>query len=98
MDKFRKNFENMDDLSSDAYKDLIAGSSEDEEGSHNEEEIERQRNLLLSGLTSTDNKKKYGGGELESDNSQDLDVKFNVGFAENIGQKLVDEKQETERK
>lgn len=93
----------------EAYKDLIAGSSDEqsESGSDAEENqekeqkrIEEMRRKLLGGLDTIGgandnyrrNKTLQGQGSdfpEDSDEAQALQVKFGVGFGEDIGEKLL---------
>lgn len=89
----------------EAYKDLIAGSSSEDnqqEGSECEDDkqkhIEAMRAKLLGGLDSmTDPYKKNKDLQQGSDDDS-MDVQFNVGFGEDIGQKLMTEKKEKKEK
>ena len=95
----------------EAYKDFIAGSSDESvsddaaEGSEAEEKeqarIESMRAKLLGGLTDD----KPGKGKRNDDDSVDydainsdvgeeLEVNWGVGFGEDIGKKLIREKEE----
>ena len=88
---------NRDDLDDDAYKEFLASHSESEAsgGSDGEmmdkDKIEEYRRKLLSGLSSNNdnnNRRDLQAGE-ESD---ELDIKFNVGFGEDVGKKILTEK------
>jgi hypothetical protein len=95
---------NRDDLDDEAYKEFLASHSESEasDGGDDDEDmdtdkIEEYRRKLLGGLSSAKVGDKrdlqYGGGGDDSDDDGDkLDVKFNVGFGEDIGKKVIADK------
>ena len=93
----------------EAYKDFIAGSSSEEvsddaaEGSEAEEKeqtrIESMRAKLLGGLTDDKPAKDRRNGNEAADNesnsnSEELEVNWGIGFGEDIGKKLIKEKEE----
>ena len=95
----------------EAYKVLIAGSSEQSEsdGENNEKEqarIEEMRRKLLGGLDTIGgahdnyrrNKTLQGSDPENSDEGQALQVKFGVGFGEDIGETLLEKKKEKKEK
>ena len=59
------------------------------------DKIEEYRQKLLGGLTSSTSNKR----DLQADQSEDeqLDIKFNVGFGEDIGKKVIKEKKKREQ-
>ena len=73
----------------DAYKEFLASHSEteNEEEDDDVDKIEEYRQKLLGGLS---------GDREESD--RELDVKFNVGFGEDLGKKILKDKKEKEEK
>ena len=97
---------NRDDLDDEAYKEFLASHSEseasDNEGDDDDmdnDKIEEYRRKLLGGLSSA----KVGGkrdlqyGDDSDDDGDKLDVRFNVGFGEDIGKKIIaDKKQKRE--
>lgn len=91
------------------YKDLIAGSSAEEgygsesDGDEDKEKahIEEMRRKLLGGLDNIGNEgSKYRRNkDLQgSEDDEDMDVNFGIGFGEDIGQKLLDTKKEKKEK
>ena len=98
----------------EAYKDFIAGSSDEEvsddaaEGSEAEEKeqtrIESMRAKLLGGLTNDKpakdrrNDDEGADDESNSDRSEELEVNWGIGFGEDIGKKLIKDKEEKAEK
>ena len=92
---------NRDDVDDDAYKEFLASHSESEvsEGEEmDKDKIEEYRRKLLGGLTTTNDGFKKTNLQAEEDSDEDkLDIKFNVGFGEDVGKKiLTDKKQKKE--
>ena len=81
---------NRDDVDDEVYREFLASHSESEAESDDEmntDKIEEYRRKLLGGLSSAkvDDKR-----DLQADSDADeLDVKFNVGFGEDIGKKVI---------
>ena len=81
---------NRDDVDDEVYREFLASHSESEAESDDEmntDKIEEYRRKLLGGLSSAkvDHKR-----DLQADSDADeLDVKFNVGFGEDIGKKVI---------
>lgn len=89
--KFQKIMQRDADDDDEAYREFIAShsESEQEEEDDDRDKIEEYRQKLLGGLSST---------KVEDDDSgqEQLDVKFNVGFGEDIGKRVAKEKKERE--
>lgn len=81
----------------DAYREFLASQSEseaEEDDDMNRDKIEEYRQKLLGSLsTGTSNKR-----DLQVDQDEDLDIKFNVGFGEDLGKKILQEKKEKKEK
>ena len=85
--KFQRIMEqDPDQLSDDDYREFLASEDED---APEEDQVEDYRRKLLGGLAqqgdSFTRKRDLQAGE-------DLDVKFNVGFGEDLGKRFIDEK------
>ena len=91
--KKQKKFDTSDE--DEAYKDLIAGSSDEEygsEGSHvsrDQTHIEEMRKKLLQGISDIGTHKRNKDLK-NSDSDESLEIKFGVGFGEDIGKKLLE--------
>jgi hypothetical protein len=105
--KFQKIMDaaNSDDLNESDYKEFLASGTEDEadlEGDQmSKDQIEEYRRKLLGALSSetgsggaTDTFRKRALQDDDGADGKQLDVKFNVGFGEDLGQKLIDKKKE----
>lgn len=103
--KFQKIMDaDPDKLDDDAYKEFLASGTEDEEEleeddmAGNQDKIDEYRMKLLGALSENKadpfKKKNHQGSEEEgdSDDEKELDIKFNVGFGEDVGQKLLKQK------
>jgi hypothetical protein len=88
------------------YNDLLASehSSDAELGSGDEDmseaekdvkKLEEYRNKLL-GATKGDISTIFRKRDLQTEGGPEMDVHFNVGFGEDIGQKMMDDKEEQE--
>jgi len=81
-----------DDLDDDAYKEFLASHSEseveDDSDQMDKDKIEEYRRKLLGGLSSEDTRKR----DLQPEDSEALDIKFNVGFGEDVGKKILADK------
>ncbi len=88
--KFQKIMEKDGD--DDDYREFLASQTESEEEEMDKDRIEEYRQKLLGGLTSS----KIEGKDLQGD--QELDIKFNVGFGEDLGKKVIKEKKERDQK
>lgn len=101
---------NPDEIDEDEYKEFLASGSENEEVLEDEvaqdkDKVEEYRRKLLGALS--DNKsdpfrkrnlqasddEEEEGSEQESEEEQ-LDIKFNVGFGEDVGEKLIKQKKD----
>jgi hypothetical protein len=94
-----------DKLDDDVYKEFLASGTEDEEEleeddiAGDQDKIDEYRRKLLGALSENkaDPFRKRnlqasddeGEVESDSDNDKELDIKFNVGFGEDVGQKLL---------
>jgi hypothetical protein len=94
--KKQKKFDTSDE--DEAYKDLIAGSSEEGYGSEasnasakDKAHIEEMRKKLLMGLNETGTNRRNKDLK-NSDSDASLEINFGVGFGEDIGKKLLDQK------
>ena len=81
-----------DDLDDEAYKEFLASHSEseveDDSDQMDKDKIEEYRRKLLGGLSSDDTRKR----DLQPKDSEALDIKFNVGFGEDVGKKILADK------
>lgn len=89
---------NRDDLDDDAYKEFLASHSEsevEEEDSMDKDKIEEYRRKLLGGLSSNNDDFRKRDLQAEQDSQEDeLNIKFNVGFGEDVGKKILAEKKQ----
>ncbi len=70
--------------------------SEDDDDEEAQKKFEAYRKKLLGGLNGPENgdiSNVYRKRDLQDDeNPEELDIKFNVGFGEDIGKKILEEK------
>lgn len=89
---------NRDDVDDDAYKEFLASHSESEASEGEEmdkDKIEEYRRKLLGGLSTSNDGLKKSNLQAEEDSDEDkLDIKFNVGFGEDVGKKILTEKKQ----
>jgi hypothetical protein len=91
---------NRDDVDDDAYKEFLASHSESEASEGEEmdkDKIEEYRRKLLGGLSTTndDGGARKSNLQAEGDSDEDkLDIKFNVGFGEDVGKKILTHKKQ----
>ncbi|CDW77800.1 UNKNOWN [Stylonychia lemnae] len=98
--KFQKLMERDEsDIDEDEFKEFLASGSEDEAGMEDQDQdkIEQYRQKLLGALSgaSGDIKDVFRKRDLQDDDENDdqqLDIKFNVGFGEDVGKKLLQDK------
>lgn len=93
--------ENLDD-DDDAYNDYIGGSSSEDDNNYedNQRRADEYRQKLLGSLKQSggDNYKKSYLNMSKGEDDPELNIKFNVGFNEDIGQKLISEKKDKQAK
>jgi NUC153 domain len=94
-----------DELSEDAYREFLASGTEDEaeEDDNDPEKIEEYRKKLLGALSGQDAGDQFRKRHLQASDDdgevaekKELDIKFNVGFGEDLGSKLIKEKKAKE--
>ena len=95
-----------DKMSDEDYREFLASADEDEEnsedfnegedeGAESRDKIEEYRQKLLGSLTDSkgpDN--MFRKRDLQDGKDDDLDIKFNVGFGEDVGKTLISKKKE----
>jgi len=106
--KFQKIMDtDPDKLDEDAYKEFLASGTEDEEEleeddiAKDQDKIDEYRRKLLGALSENKadpfrkrNLQASDEEEGDSDDDKELDIKFNVGFGEDVGQKLLKQKKD----
>lgn len=84
---------NRDDVDDDAYKEFLASHTESEASEAEEmdkDKIEEYRRKLLGGLSTSNDDARKSNLQVEEDSDEDkLDIKFNVGFGEDVGKKIL---------
>jgi hypothetical protein len=92
---------NRDDLDEDAYREFLASHSESEaeEEERDQDQIEEYRRKLLGALSSSNDNNQHDSGrqrdlQVGDDKEEELDIKFNVGFGEDVGKKILKDKKE----
>lgn len=93
-----------DEDDEEAYKEFLASASEDDDAADQEEDsahdnIEEYRQKLLGALSSKSNDigdafRKRDLQERTDADEEELDIKFNVGFGEDVGKKLLSDKKD----
>ena len=88
-------------LEDEEFREFVAETSEEEEEDDEDDEknlnkIEEYRNKLLGALKGSDGDifRKRDLHERAENGDKDLEIKFNVGFGEDVGKKLLAEKKE----
>ena len=102
--KFQKIMDaNPDDLSDGDYKEFLASGTEDEADSQIEgdrmdrDQIEDYRRKLLGALSDNKVDDPFRKRALQQ-SDEELDIKFNIGFGEDVGEKILKSKKEIEDK
>lgn len=89
---------NRDDVDDDAYKEFLASHTESEASEAEEmdkDKIEEYRRKLLGGLSTSNDDARKSNLQVEEDSDEDkLDIKFNVGFGEDVGKKILTHKKQ----
>lgn len=89
---------NRDDVDDDAYKEFLASHTESEASEAEEMDkvkIEEYRRKLLGGLSTSNDDARKSNLQVEEDSDEDkLDIKFNVGFGEDVGKKILTHKKQ----
>lgn len=89
---------NRDDVDDDAYKEFLASHTESEASEAEEmdkDKIEEYRRKLLGGLSTSNDDARKSNLQVEEDSDEDkLDIKFNVGFGEDVGNKILTHKKQ----
>ncbi len=89
---------NRDDVDDDAYKEFLASHTESEASEAEEmdkDKIEEYRRKLLGGLSTSNDDARKSNLQVEEDSDEDkLDIKFNVGFGEDVGKKILTQKKQ----
>ncbi len=94
--KFQKIME-QDPDDDEAYREFLASQSESEAEEDEEmdrDKIEEYRQKLLGSLSTSNTNQR----DLQVDKDENLDIKFNVGFGEDLGKKVLQEKKDKKQK
>ncbi len=96
--KFQKIMQaNPDDISEDEYKEFLASGTESEGEAQehiDRDKVEEYRQKLLGALSDNKTDDPFRKRALQQSDDEDLDIKFGVGFGEDIGEKVLKEKKE----
>lgn len=79
-------------MDNDDYKDFIADSNEEdsEDEENNLEKIEDYRQKLLGGLSKDGDPFRKKDLREQKEDDEEIDVKFDIGFGEDIGKKMIE--------
>ena len=84
-----------DEVDDDVYREFLASGSESEEDA-GRDKIEEYRQKLLGALSTENNGMQR---DLQQEKKDDeLDIKFNVGFGEDVGEMFIKKKKDKKQK
>lgn len=86
-----------DEVDEEVYREFLASGSESEDApeDENRDKIEEYRQKLLGALSENKTDDMHKSRDLQQDQKdEELDIKFNVGFGEDLGEMFINKKKE----